>query len=291
MGMAQILLRLWKLRLWVLLGVVFAGAAAAAMLTLAKSTVYAAASTQMVVDSPRSALGDAQTDLTPFTMRAIVYARLMTSPEALEYIGKAAGVDGSLIAADGPAEIGVPQASHAPSAVVNGKQITPKTQYSLRFDQNPVLPTVDVYAQAPTTQQAVRLANGAVSGFAKYLSVIESQGKVPGGSRVQVRQLGGASGGVVDPGTSKKVALLAFIILMALWCCLVLYASRVIEEMRAAKRRAAPVTPEPAVGTNEVHDAATMSAFGASMGALDPDDVRLLNENGSLGAEHEYTRR
>ena len=52
MGMAQLILRLWKLRLWVLIGVVFAGAAAAAMLTLAKSTVYAAASTQMVVDSP-----------------------------------------------------------------------------------------------------------------------------------------------------------------------------------------------------------------------------------------------
>lgn len=290
MGMAQLILRLWKLRFWVLIGVVFAGAAAAAMMTLAKSTVYAAASTQMVVDSPRSALGDAQTDLTPFTMRAVVYARLMTSPEALQYIGKAAGVDGSLIAADGPAEIGVPQATHTPSAVVNGKQVTPATEYSLRFDQNPVLPTVDVYAQAPTTKAAIRLANGAVTGFAAYLSAIESRGNVPGGSRVEVRQLGGATGGVVDPGTSKKVALLVFVIVMALWCCLVLYVSRVAEELRAAKRRSATATPEPAAGASHGYDEATMSAFDPSMGGIDPDDVRLLNSDGSH-ADHEYTRR
>ena len=224
-------------------------------------------------------------------MRAVVYARLMTSPEALDYIGKAAGVDGSLIAADGPAEIGVPQATHSPSAVVNGKQVTPQAQYSLRFDQNPVLPTVDVYAQAPTTKQAIALANGAVAGFARYLGVIESQGNVPGGSRVEVRQLGGATGGVVDPGTSKKVALLVFIIVMALWCCLLLYVSRVIEEMRATKRRAAMTTPSPASDVEGVYDAATTSAVDPGMSALDPDDTRLLNGNGTHRAEPEYSPR
>jgi hypothetical protein len=245
----------------------------------------------MVVDSPRSALGDAQTDLTPFTTRAIVYARLMTSPEALQYIGKASGVDGSLIAADGPAEIGVPQATHTPSAVVKGKQITPATMYSLRFDQNPALPTVDVYAQAPSTKQAIALANGAVTGFARYLQAIESQGKVPGGSRVQVRQLGGATGGVVDPGTSKKVALLVFIIVMAFWSCLLLYLSRVIEELRAAKHVVRGTTPTSGLTAQAIYNADAAEAMDPTMTAFDPDDSRLLNGNSPHHAEPEYSPR
>jgi hypothetical protein len=290
MGMAQLILRLWKLRLWVAIGVILAVGAAAASLTLAKSTVYAAASTQMVVDSPRSALGDAQTDLTPFTTRAVVYARLMTSPEALQYIGKASGVDGSLIAADGPAEIGVPQAVHTPSAVRGGHEVTPPTQYSLRFDQNPVLPTVDIYSQAPTTHQAIALANGAVTGFAAYLNTLEARGNVPGGSRVQVRQLGGATGGVVDPGTSKKIALLAFIIVMALWSCFVLYISRVVEEMRAAKRRAARAAEMDGLDENgegpRVYD-----GLSKDFATVHPDDIRPLDPDAAYAVQPEYPRR
>jgi hypothetical protein len=291
MAMAQLVLRLWKLRLWVAIGVVLAVAAAAATLTLAKSTVYAAASTQMVVDSPRSALGDAQTDLTPFTMRAVVYARLMTSAEALQYIGQAAGVDGSLIAADGPSEIGAPQAIHVPTAIVGGKQISPTSHWSLRFDQNPVLPTVDVYAQAPTTKQAIRLANGAVAGFGNYLQTLESEGKVPGGARVTVRQLGGATGGIVDPGTTKKIALLAFLIVMALWCGLLLYFSRVVEDMRSANRRAAVSTAAPAPSNAAVHATNGESALDAGAAGRDPDDARLLNGSAPHRAEPEYTPR
>ena len=95
---------------------------------------------------------------------------MMTSDEALQYIGKAAGINGNLIEATGPVEIdGSPAATHAPSAIESGKALPAAKSYKLSLVQNPSLPTVDVYASAPTTAQAVALANGAVTGFATSL--------------------------------------------------------------------------------------------------------------------------
>lgn len=165
MELALALLRLWERRIWVAIGAVLAVAAGVAGMSAFKSTAYSSASTQMVVDAPKSALGNLQTSLLPFTNRAVVFARLMVSPEALTYIGQDAGIPGNEIAAQGPAEIGAPQAIHNPSTVKNGKLVVPKSKFILRFDQNPQLPTVDIYSQAPTTRQAIALANGAVTGF------------------------------------------------------------------------------------------------------------------------------
>ena len=235
MTLAQTLLKLWKLRTWVAVGAVLAIAAAVASLTMLHSTVYSSASTQMVVDSPRSALADAGTDLTPFTARAVVYARLMTSPQALEYIGQAAGVPGNLIAATGPVELNGPVAVHTPTAVQGGRLASPSSSYTLDFLQNPQLPTVDVYADAPTTGKAIALANGAVRGFAAYISNLEVQSGVPAGKRIEIRQLGGASGGVVDPAASKSIAGMIFIAVLAVWCGLVLLATNLRRQLRAAR--------------------------------------------------------
>lgn len=162
---ARILLKLWKLRLWVGMGAVLALVAAVGSVATSKTTVYATASTQMLVDSPSSALANAATDISGYNARANVYARLMTSAEALRYIGQAAGIPGNLINANGPLETnGSPTATHAPVEIVGGKDLPYPAIYKLSFVQNPDLPTVDVYAEAPTTAKAIALANGAVTG-------------------------------------------------------------------------------------------------------------------------------
>ena len=180
MELALTLNRLWHRRLWVAIGVILAVAAAVYGAHALKKTTYAAASTQMVVDAPKSALGNLKTSLVPYTARAIVFARLMTSPEALTYIGQAAGIPGNEISALGPAEIGAPTAVHTPSVQVDGQLQAPKQKYVLRFDQNPDLPTVDIYSEAPTTAQALALANGAVTGFAQYLHQLDASNGGPG---------------------------------------------------------------------------------------------------------------
>src|ERR1700761_9349687 len=129
------LLKLWKLRLWVGIGILLGVAAAAATVKVSRPTVYASASTQMLVDSPSSALANSRTDLTGYISRANVFANLMTSAEALNYIGKAAGVPGNLIAPTGPIGVtGAPSASHAPVETPGTK--APPGPYKLSFVQD-----------------------------------------------------------------------------------------------------------------------------------------------------------
>jgi hypothetical protein len=235
MTLARTLLKLWSLRLWVGIGVVVGGVAAVGSVALSHSTVYATASTQMLVDSPDSALANAGVLLDGYVARAGVFARLMTSDEALQYIGKSAGINGNLIEATGPIEInGSPEATHAPVAIDSGKDLPAGKVYKLTFVQNPSLPTVDVFAAAPTTAQAVALANGAVTGFAAFVNQLNA-GKVPQSERVDVRQLGPATGAVVDPTASKSIALLVFLVVFAIWCWFVLFMSRLRANLRAAK--------------------------------------------------------
>jgi hypothetical protein len=216
--------------------VLLGGVAAVSGVATSPSTVYATASTQMLVDSPNSALSNASVDLTGYLARAGVFARLMTSGEALQYIGKAAGINGNLIAANGPVEInGSPTATHAPVAITGGKDLPAPATYELSFVQNPSLPTVDVYAQAPTTKQAIALANGAVTGFASFMTQLKAN-NVPAGDRVEVRQLGPATGAVVDPSAGKSIAVLVFLGVLAIWCCLILFVSRLRTDLRATKR-------------------------------------------------------
>jgi hypothetical protein len=241
MELAQALIQLWERKIWLLLGVIVAGVAGFGIHQVARSSVYAAATTQMVVDSPRSALGDIQSSLEPFTARAGVFALLMTSPQALDAIGHAAGIPGGAIAAEGPPTATMPQVGSSPTQL--------DTPYKLQLNQDPTLPTVDIYAQAPTADQAIKLANGAVTGFATYLKTLQVQGSVPNGQRVEIRQLGSAIGGVVDSSASTKVAGMVTIVVLLLWCGGILFvaklkaawAGRVSAAPRVAPVEAAPL--------------------------------------------------
>jgi hypothetical protein len=248
MTLARTLLKLWSLRLWVGLGVLIGGVAAVGSVALSHSTVYATASSQMLVDSPDSALVNANDLLDGYVARAAVFARMMTSDEALEYIGKAAGINGNLIDATGPIEInGSPAATHAPVAIESGRDLPAGKVYKLSFVQNPSLPTVDVYAAAPTTAQAIALANGAVTGFATFVNHLNG-GNVPQSQRVEIHELGPATGGIVDPTSSKSIAVLVFLVVFAIWCWFVLFVSRLRANLRAAKSGGATehsAIPEP----------------------------------------------
>jgi len=234
MELAQALIQLWERKIWLLVGLIVAGVARFGVHQTAKSSVYAAATTQMVVDAPRSALGDIQSSLEPFTARAGVFALLMTSPQALNAIGHAAGIPGTQIAAEGPPQANLPQVGSSPTPI--------DTPYKLQLNQDPTLPTVDVYAQAPTAKEAVDLANGAVTGFATYLKSLQVQGSVPTGQRVEIRQLGSAIGGVVNSSASTKMAGIVGFVVLLLWCGGILFAAK----LRAAwaGRGSEPARPE-----------------------------------------------
>lgn len=249
MTLAKTLLKLWSLRLWLGIGALVALIAAVASFTLIHSPVYSTATTQMIVDAPVSVIGDPKEDMTPYLTRAFVFARLMTTPAALQYIGHAAGIPGNLIAASGPIELagdGAPQATHSPAAPSGLVLKSSAPVYKLNLLQNPQLPTVDVYAQAPTTRKAIALANGAVTGFGAYVNNLDNQSAVPDGQRLVIRQAGSATGGVVDPGASKSLALIIFVLVFTLWCLVVLFVTNLPSQLRSARESS---SSEPAVGS------------------------------------------
>jgi len=252
MGLALAARELSKQRRWLLVGVLVAGVAATlsvyrldGLKLKPRELQYSSASTQVLVDSTRSVLGDAAESLEPLANRAFVYANFMTSPAVLNVIGKHVGLSGEQIYAAGPVNPNEPRVVQEPTALKRNVQITGETKpYRLSFESQAQQPTIGIYSQAPTTDKAIALANAAAVGMQQYVANFEAANNTPAASRVTIRQLGPASGAVVNGGIRKSLAALTFVGVLLLWCVLILAAPRV----RAVWRESAEV-PDAGEGT------------------------------------------
>jgi len=234
MELARVIRELFKRRLLLALGVLIA-AAAAVYSVHSTPLQYSAASTQVLVDSESSVLGDVSQSTEALSARAQVYANFMASPAILEIIGRQVGLSGDQIYAAGPVDANEPRVEQEPTALKRNTQLTGETKpYRLNYEAQGNLPTITIYSQAPTTGQAVALANAAVVGLKQYVGSAEESSSIPKGSRVVIRQLGPATGGVVDGGISKTLAAMVFVAVFALWCVLMLYGTRFRKAWRAS---------------------------------------------------------
>lgn len=240
MEFALILRELSRRRLLLALGVVIALIAALFSVyrpdglgLKARSLQYSSASTQVLVDTPSSVLGNAGESFEPLTARAVVYSNFMASPAVLKVIGEQAGISGKQIYAAGPVNASEPRVVQEPTALRRNIEITGEsTPYRLNFESQANLPTITINSQAPTTTEAVNLANGAAAGLQRYVSSLEETEKIRPHSRVTIRQLGSANGGVVNGGISKAMAGIVFVAVFLLWCILVLASTRFRETWR-----------------------------------------------------------
>jgi hypothetical protein len=244
MELARTLKTLWIRRRLVALGAVIA--AIAALLSVysvglfppsmtSRTNVFATASTQLLVDAPDSAFADLENDLTPLETRASVFARFLASPVALTLIAKEADVPVSSIEAEGPYDINLPVIQQEPTAGQRSSQIIGEgALYRLRFENNPVLPVVSVFAQAPTEEEAIGLANAAPRALRAYIAQIQAQQNTPEDRRVVIRKLGNATGGVVNAGANVQIGLLVFIIVFGAWCMLLIPAQTLARGWREA---------------------------------------------------------
>lgn len=234
MEFALVLRELLKRRLALAIGVLVA--LIAAVLSVyrvdglglkSRSLRYSSATTTVFVDAQSSVLGSITQSFEPLQVRATAYANFMASPTVLNLIGQQVGISGYQIYAAGPIDPNVPRIVQEPTAVQRNVEITGETTpYRLNFNNDPNLPTIGIYAQAPTTKISIELANAAAASLARYVSNVQTTNRTPLQSRVVVRQLGPATGGVVDGGISKALATIAFIFVFLLWCVLMLITVR-----------------------------------------------------------------
>jgi hypothetical protein len=201
----------------------------------ARSLQYSSAATTVFVDTPSSVLGNLTQNFEPLQARATAYANFMASPTVLDLIGQRVGLEGDQLYAAGPIDASVPRIVQEPTAVQRNVEITGETSpYRLNFNNDPNLPTIGIYAQAPTTNQAVALADAAASSLSQYVSSVQSTNHTPSQSRVVIRQLGRASGGIVDGGISKTLAVMVLVGVFLAWCLLMLAGVRFREYWRAS---------------------------------------------------------
>jgi hypothetical protein len=243
MELARALKALWKRRRLFVLGVVIAAIVA----TLSAFTVgifppsltprtntFATASTQILVDTPNSAFANLEEEVEPLNTRAAVFSRFLASPLAITLIAREAGLPANAIEGQGPYEQNLPVFEQEPTAEKRSSQIIgERALYRLRFENNPDLPIVTVFAQAPTAAGAHKLADAAPEALSSYISHIQVAQHTPAKRRVIVPQLGDATGGTVNGGANAQIAALVFFVVLLFWCLLLIPAHTIARGWRA----------------------------------------------------------
>jgi hypothetical protein len=197
-----------------------------------RARVDAQGSMEILVDSARSPIADARRDLTGLTARAGVFARLMAGGNVVSRIAKATHIPVKQIDVAGP----VPFPGEVPGTEQAALQLHP---YGIAVTQTEALPIVKVTTRAPTVQEARALAAAAPAAIREVVRSVQAQQGTPPGKRIEFRVLGPAEAGITDDALGKKVALLLFIVLFAIFIVLILGVPRLITAWR---------TTEPDVG-------------------------------------------
>lgn len=242
MEFARTLKTLWGRRRLVGLGAVVASIAALLAVYRvgllppsleSRTNVFATASTQILVDTPGSAFADLEASFDPLDERASVFARFLASPAAIRLIAGEAGLPADAIEAQGPFDLNVPVFEREPTAEKRSSQIVGEgALYRLRFDNNPDMPIISVFAQAPTSSEAAELAGAAPAALRSYVEQIQARQRTPSNRRVEIRRLGDATGAVVNEGANLQIAALVFIVAMAAWCMLLIPARTIAQGWR-----------------------------------------------------------
>ena len=180
----------------------------------------AGATTQVLVDLPRSKLADrfeTWNYLDTMRTRAALTARLMTTPPALKRIGARAGVLPERIAAFAPVTADVEGVLTEPGSEQRARELRlAALPYRLEAHARPDRPVVDLYAQAPTADEAERLATGAIEGMRDYLRALATRQGFDPDRQVRLHQLGPARSEVLTAGADLKIAALTFALVFGL---------------------------------------------------------------------------
>jgi hypothetical protein len=240
MDLIRILNELWSRRLWVLAAVAVAGliglSTAYKLPSFEKrSELVGAASSQVLIDSSTSAIGDVERDPGPLANRAVVLAQYMSSAEARTQIAEWMGLSPTQIAADGPFSSLTNRSTYqATPAGPRANQLTEENAvYRLVFDAQLELPIVSIYTQAPDAKSAVDLASAATDVLTGYVKELDEG--IPPERRITVSSLGAPEGGTVNDGANPTLALLAFLGVLVVLCTLIVLGSGLARQWQEVK--------------------------------------------------------
>jgi hypothetical protein len=188
----------------------------------------------------------------------------MASPAVLALIADRAEIPYDSIEAQGPYDLNLPVINQEPTAERRSTQIVGEgALYRLRFENNPTLPIVSVFSQAPTQAEAMALAKAAPAALRAYVDRIQVKQHTPDNLRVEIRTLGKSSGGVVNAGANIQIATVVFVAVFVGWCMLLIPAHTIARGWRETGgwRDSGPVDNSSASGNgSDMNDGAVLAA-------------------------------
>jgi hypothetical protein len=247
MALGRRLWKLWLLRPWVVASGVLA-------LLMAIWSVYgisllppkltpralemATATTHAVVDTPTSSVLDLRQnsyDFDAMTQRAIVIGNVMANGKVRASIARAANVSPDRLQITAPFTRKQPRAATTTNSKRASDILESTDQYRINVQANPTVPILDVYAQAPSAEEAKTLADAAVDGLRTYLVDLGAAQEIPENDQLRLLQLGRASATVINEGVDWQVGLLVFIVTFSLSCATTILVSRVRRGLQVAR--------------------------------------------------------
>ncbi|MDA0166592.1 O-antigen ligase family protein [Solirubrobacter ginsenosidimutans] len=174
------------------------------------------ATTHVLLDSRGSWILDPTSttaDFTGLSMRADLLGDIIATPPMRDRIAHIIGVPASQISSNSRITANVTAIMREPDLEQRSNQIlNSKQPYRLEMQADPALPILNIYAQGPSTAAAMRLANAAYTALEQQLHELTVRDGASESDRVQIRQLGGARGGVINGGSEMQIAILTFLV-------------------------------------------------------------------------------
>jgi hypothetical protein len=243
MAFVETIRQLWQRKL--LVGLVLVLAIAAAIFSAyrvssdgleKRSLAIAAASSQILVDSPDSTLvqGAELNTFDALATRAKIYGQYLASLAARQEIAKRAGVPAQTIATSGPFSSATGQNAYSsqPSEERAGELLQEGAPNRLVFTAQEAVPILTVDAQAATTETALALASASFATLRNYVHSLEADG-APVRHGVTVRELGAPEGGTLGGSNNLILMVLAFLLVFGLGCAAILLVPSFAQRWRA----------------------------------------------------------
>lgn len=259
MQLGRHLRELWRVRIFVGLAgllALFIAVFSVARISVSPPALHArhdgmaAASTRVLVDTPKTMVLDLKADTTNFTSitnRALLVGNVMATAPVRSFIANRARVPADSLQMTSPVTPDWPRPLESSGKRRTSDILKSPDEYRIAIESNPTVPVIDIYATAPDKTAALHLANGAVAGMQDYLQYLAREQGVAPDDQVHLEQLGPATGGLVDQGVSRRVLLLTFVLAWAAGILAVVFVTRVRRgwQLEAQAERAARPLPSP----------------------------------------------
>jgi hypothetical protein len=185
------------------------------------------ASTQMLVDSPRSPVADLSLPVQPLSSRASLYAAFLRSEPVRALMTRKAGLSPTTPLVIESAGSGATQVGKVKTGAV-----APPGSRVVLISAQEGLPLINIKTQAPTAAEAVRIANAATDSAREYIKDLQSKQAVELPNRIDLRPIGPPLGNQVTSGPDRVSVLMTGVGLVAVFWTLVLLVDLGITRLR-----------------------------------------------------------